>query len=234
MEKNGEVPNTGAPSPSMENSGGAPNTGAPEEVPPVVEVREQDRLMPIANVTRIMRRMLPPHAKISDNAKELIQESTSEFISFLTGEANERCLKSRRKILTAEDILWAMDNLGFDDYVQPFTAYLQRMRDIENNNGVGVVNNRLAAATGPRAPAPAPPLVPVPVAAAAQGLMQMQRGAMYAPRPPAPVQQQGYAIGAMPLQVRAPPPPLGGQRPVGDGEGSSRGEKPADGEGSSR
>lgn len=36
-------------------------------------VREQDRFMPIANVIRIMRKILPPHAKISDDAKETIQ-----------------------------------------------------------------------------------------------------------------------------------------------------------------
>jgi hypothetical protein len=42
--------------------------------------------MPIANVVRVMRRVLPPHAKVSDEAKELIQECVSEFISFITGE----------------------------------------------------------------------------------------------------------------------------------------------------
>ena len=48
-------------------------------------VREQDRFMPIANVIRIMRKILPPHAKISDDAKETIQECVSEYISFVTG-----------------------------------------------------------------------------------------------------------------------------------------------------
>ncbi|XWS12971.1 hypothetical protein CRYUN_Cryun37aG0135500 [Craigia yunnanensis] len=47
--------------------------------------------MPIANVIRIMRKILPPHAKISDDAKETIKECASECISSITGEANERC-----------------------------------------------------------------------------------------------------------------------------------------------
>ncbi|GMJ01470.1 hypothetical protein HRI_003816200 [Hibiscus trionum] len=96
-------------------------------------VREQDRLMPIANVTRIMRNMLPPHAKISDDAKEAIQECVSEFISFITGEANEHCQLEQRKTVTAEDLLCAMGKLGFDDYVQPLTIYLNRYREAENN-----------------------------------------------------------------------------------------------------
>ncbi|KAK2988595.1 hypothetical protein RJ640_011565, partial [Escallonia rubra] len=51
-------------------------------------VREQDRFMPIANVIRIMRKILPSHAKMSKNAKETIQECVSEYISFITGEEN--------------------------------------------------------------------------------------------------------------------------------------------------
>ncbi|XP_015870158.3 nuclear transcription factor Y subunit B-6 [Ziziphus jujuba] len=98
-------------------------------------VREQDRFMPIANVIRIMRKILPPHAKISDDAKETIQECVSEFISFITGEANERCQREQRKTITAEDVLWAMSKLGFDDYIEPLTIYLHRYREMEGDRG---------------------------------------------------------------------------------------------------
>ncbi|XP_027088404.1 nuclear transcription factor Y subunit B-6-like [Coffea eugenioides] len=94
-------------------------------------VREQDRFMPIANVIRIMRKILPPHAKISDDAKETIQECVSEYISFITGEANERCQREQRKTITAEDVLWAMSKLGFDDYIEPLTLYLHRFREFD-------------------------------------------------------------------------------------------------------
>ncbi|CAI9106202.1 OLC1v1005295C1 [Oldenlandia corymbosa var. corymbosa] len=94
-------------------------------------VREQDRFMPIANVVRIMRKILPAQAKISDDSKETIQECVSEFISFVTGEANERCLREQRKTITAEDVLWAMSKLGFDDYIEPLTLYLHRLREFD-------------------------------------------------------------------------------------------------------
>ncbi|XP_068643088.1 nuclear transcription factor Y subunit B-1 [Aristolochia californica] len=97
-------------------------------------VREQDRFMPIANVIRIMRKVLPTHAKISDDAKETIQECVSEYISFITSEANERCQREQRKTITAEDVLWAMNKLGFDDYVEPLSAYLQRYRELEGDH----------------------------------------------------------------------------------------------------
>lgn len=94
-------------------------------------VREQDRFMPIANVIRIMRKILPAHAKISDDAKETIQECVSEYISFITGEANDRCQREQRKTITAEDVLWAMSKLGFDDYIEPLTMYLHRYREYD-------------------------------------------------------------------------------------------------------
>ncbi|KAL2473522.1 Nuclear transcription factor Y subunit B-6 [Forsythia ovata] len=94
-------------------------------------VREQDRFMPIANVIRIMRKILPPHAKISDDAKETIQECVSEFIGFITSEANDRCQREQRKTITAEDVLWAMSKLGFDDYIEPLTLYLHRYREYD-------------------------------------------------------------------------------------------------------
>ncbi|CAN8245670.1 unnamed protein product [Cochlearia groenlandica] len=99
-------------------------------------VREQDRFMPIANVIRIMRKILPAHAKISDDSKETIQECVSEFISFITGEANERCQREQRKTITAEDVLWAMSKLGFDDYIEPLTVYLHRYRELEGDRGL--------------------------------------------------------------------------------------------------
>lgn len=94
-------------------------------------VREQDRFMPIANVIRLMRKSIPTHGKISDDAKELVQESVSEFVSFVTSEANFRCQKEHRKTITAEDVLWAMSSLGFDDYIEPLTFYLDRFREAD-------------------------------------------------------------------------------------------------------
>ncbi|PWA95413.1 nuclear factor Y, subunit B6 [Artemisia annua] len=101
-------------------------------------VREQDRFMPIANVIRIMRKILPPHAKISDDAKETIQECVSEYISFVTGEANDRCQREQRKTITAEDMLWAMSKLGFDDYIEPLTVYLHHYREFDGGERASI------------------------------------------------------------------------------------------------
>ena len=49
-------------------------------------MREQDRFLPIANISRIMKKALPANSKIAKDAKETIQECVSEFISIITSE----------------------------------------------------------------------------------------------------------------------------------------------------
>ncbi|KAH7863430.1 hypothetical protein Vadar_017438 [Vaccinium darrowii] len=94
-------------------------------------IKEQDRLLPIANVGRIMKQILPPNAKVSKEAKETMQECVSEFISFVTGEASDRCHKEKRKTVNGDDICWALGSLGFDDYAKPLKRYLIRYRELE-------------------------------------------------------------------------------------------------------
>ncbi|XP_076034173.1 uncharacterized protein LOC143020986 isoform X9 [Oratosquilla oratoria] len=93
-------------------------------------LREQDRFLPIANVARIMKKGIPKNGKIAKDARECVQECVSEFISFVTSEASDRCHQEKRKTINGEDILWAMNALGFENYVEPLKIYLQKYREI--------------------------------------------------------------------------------------------------------
>lgn len=93
------------------------------------EVKEQDRWLPIANVARIMKLALPENAKIAKEAKECMQECVSEFISFITSEASEKCQQEKRKTVNGEDILFAMTSLGFENYAEALKIYLSRYRE---------------------------------------------------------------------------------------------------------
>ncbi|PPQ72750.1 hypothetical protein CVT26_003030 [Gymnopilus dilepis] len=131
---------------------------APQETPEPIpitdqevgEYREQDRFLPvsisamvlsafdrwpdgtscsqIANVSRIMKAAVPPTAKIAKDAKECVQECVSEFISFITSEAAEKCQLEKRKTIGGEDILYAMSSLGFDNYVETLKIHLAKLR----------------------------------------------------------------------------------------------------------
>lgn len=93
-------------------------------------LREQDRFLPVANVARIMKNAIPKSGKIAKDAKECVQECVSEFVSFITSEASDRCHQEKRKTINGEDILFAMSTLGFDNYIEPLKLYLQKYREV--------------------------------------------------------------------------------------------------------
>ncbi|EXJ86945.1 nuclear transcription Y subunit beta [Capronia epimyces CBS 606.96] len=109
---------------------GAQGIGAGE-----FEVKEQDRWLPIANVARIMKTALPENAKIAKEAKECMQECVSEFISFITSEASEKCQQEKRKTVNGEDILFAMTSLGFENYAEALKIYLSKYRETQSTRG---------------------------------------------------------------------------------------------------
>lgn len=97
---------------------------------------EQDRLLPIANVGRIMKQILPPSAKVSKEAKERMQECASEFISFVTCEASDRCHKENRKTVNGDDIYWALCSLGLDNHAEATGKYLHKFREFERERAL--------------------------------------------------------------------------------------------------
>jgi nuclear transcription Y subunit beta len=118
----------------------------------VGEYREQDRFLPvstdeslvfskisvmivtqIANVSRIMKASVPPTAKIAKDAKECVQECVSEFISFITSEAAEKCQLEKRKTIGGEDILYAMATLGFENYAETLKIHLAKLRQVRGD-----------------------------------------------------------------------------------------------------
>nr|ADL14487.1 NF-YB3 [Triticum aestivum] len=174
---------------SDNDSGGPSNTGGEGELS---SPREQDRFLPIANVSRIMKKALPANAKISKDAKETVQECVSEFISFITGEASDKCQREKRKTINGDDLLWAMTTLGFEDYVDPLKHYLHKFREIEGERAAATStstapqhlpdNNATGYADygGAAVPAPAP------------GGMMMMGQPMYGSPPPQQRQQQQH------------------------------------------
>jgi histone H3/H4 len=77
-----------------------------------------------------MKNAVPPTAKIAKDAKECVQECVSEFISFITSEAAEKCQLEKRKTIGGEDILYAMVSLGFENYAETLKIHLAKLRQV--------------------------------------------------------------------------------------------------------
>lgn len=99
-------------------------------------LREQDRFLPICNIIKIMKVPVPQNGKIAKDARECIQECVSEFISFISSEAIERSVAENRKTVNGDDLLVAFSNLGFDNYVEPLSIYLQKYREVSFQHDV--------------------------------------------------------------------------------------------------
>ncbi|CDK26924.1 unnamed protein product [Kuraishia capsulata CBS 1993] len=97
------------------------------------DIKEQDMYLPIANVGKIMKRALPPQGKLSKESREAVQECVSEFISFITSQAAEKCSIEKRKTLNGEDILHAMNSLGFEHYAAALKIHLAKYRQLETS-----------------------------------------------------------------------------------------------------
>ena len=80
-----------------------------------------------------MKSSVPPTAKIAKDAKECVQECVSEFISFITSEAAEKCQMEKRKTIGGEDILYAMISLGFENYAETLRIHLAKLRHVSGD-----------------------------------------------------------------------------------------------------
>ncbi|XP_004135780.1 nuclear transcription factor Y subunit B-4 [Cucumis sativus] len=87
--------------------------------------------LPIANVERIMKKIIPQKGKISKEAKKKMQECANEFISFVTSEAAQRCQNENRRTLNGDDIYWAFGSLGLDNYAEASSKFLLNFREVE-------------------------------------------------------------------------------------------------------
>ncbi|KAI1648017.1 nuclear transcription factor Y subunit B-3 [Daldinia loculata] len=115
--------------------------------------RQKRLALPKPTVARIMKTALPENAKIAKEAKECMQECVSEFISFITSEASEKCHQEKRKTVNGEDILFAMTSLGFENYAEALKIYLSKYREqSQSNRGENQQNRPNSQGYGASAP----------------------------------------------------------------------------------
>jgi len=57
----------------------------------------------------------------------------------IADRASDKCLRERRKTINGDDLLWAMQTLGFEDYQEPLKIYLTKYREAEVRSPTSVV-----------------------------------------------------------------------------------------------
>ncbi len=80
-----------------------------------------------------MKEALPKDAKISKEARETVQECVSEYISFITSEACDRCKGGNRKTINGDDLLFALNQLGFEHYISNLQLYYTKYKEAQKH-----------------------------------------------------------------------------------------------------
>ncbi|KAJ7282244.1 histone-fold-containing protein [Mycena rebaudengoi] len=88
---------------------------------PTVITEHEDRFLPIAKVSRIMKAVVPPGTKIGKDAKDVSRNASPKH-----------SLNEKRKTIWGEDILYAMGTLGFDNYAEVLKIHLTKLREHQN------------------------------------------------------------------------------------------------------
>ncbi len=91
-------------------------------------LKPTDRLLPIANISKIMKRTIPKLAKVSKESKELMQLCASEFIAIITARAKDICEIEARKAITGDDLIRAMEDLDMPYYAEVTKMYYDQYK----------------------------------------------------------------------------------------------------------
>lgn len=110
--------------------------------------------LPMANLVRLVRQVVPKGIKVSTRAKHLTHDCAVEFVGFVADEAGEQAKAQHRRTIAPEDFICAFQTLGFDDYVQPMSTYTRRYHEHHNNSNAARGYRGSSFAQVPRRPPP--------------------------------------------------------------------------------
>ncbi|XP_050371007.1 DNA polymerase II subunit B4 [Argentina anserina] len=91
--------------------------------------------LPKTIVRRVVKDKLSRCAKgdadlnVHKEALSAFSESARIFIHYLSATANDICRGSKRQTINADDVLRALEDIEFPEFVEPLTAVLEELRE---------------------------------------------------------------------------------------------------------
>ena len=74
-------------------------------------------LVALATVQKLISELLPSDLTFAKESRDLLIDCCVEFIHLVSSEANEICERETKKTISAEHVVKALTELGFEDYV---------------------------------------------------------------------------------------------------------------------
>ena len=91
--------------------------------------RPEDLNLPVTVVQRIIKEALPDGVIVSKEARQTISRASSVFVLYLTACAVTHANKAKRKTLAVNDIISAITDMEFEQFIQPLNEALKSRKD---------------------------------------------------------------------------------------------------------
>ncbi|XP_018023217.1 DNA polymerase epsilon subunit 3 [Hyalella azteca] len=90
--------------------------------------RPEDLNLPNSIVMRLIKDSLPPGVLVSKEARSAIARAASVFVLYATSTANALAQANKKKTLTGQDVLDAIKEMDFEQFVEPLTECLEAFK----------------------------------------------------------------------------------------------------------
>lgn len=107
--------------------------------------KPEDLNLPNAAIVKIVKDSLPPGINIAKDARQAIGKAASIFILYCTSCANNHALKGKRKTLTGQDVLDALEEMEFEHFIPQLEKCLAAYRRDQKNKRDSMQKRKLAA-----------------------------------------------------------------------------------------
>eukprot|EP00123_Amoebidium_parasiticum_P012130 comp21141_c0_seq1/m.28598 comp21141_c0_seq1/g.28598 ORF comp21141_c0_seq1/g.28598 comp21141_c0_seq1/m.28598 type:complete len:200 (-) comp21141_c0_seq1:61-660(-) len=91
--------------------------------------KDDDVSLPKATVYKLIKEMMPKDIRCANDTRALILDCCKEFILLMASESNEVCAKDGKKTISAEHVIDALRNLGFEEYIESVKAVYEEHKD---------------------------------------------------------------------------------------------------------
>ncbi|XP_059613918.1 DNA polymerase epsilon subunit 3 [Phlebotomus argentipes] len=91
----------------------------------------EDLSLPGAIVQRIVKDALPDGVNVGKEARNVLGRAASVFVIYLTASATNTARSHSRKAITGQDILDALEEMEFEDFLEPLKEFQEAFRKSE-------------------------------------------------------------------------------------------------------
>ncbi|KAJ8919791.1 hypothetical protein NQ315_006320 [Exocentrus adspersus] len=97
----------------------------------------EDLNLPNASVQKIIKEALPDNVNIGKDARSALSRAASVFVLYITSQASNEAQKADRKTLTGQDIIKALEELEFENFIEPLQEVLKEFKNSKTKKSKG-------------------------------------------------------------------------------------------------